>query len=130
MTNQPCAATMETRCLSHPTHQILQYILRLLKLVVQCQHIVEDETPTNSHFLKLALMRHVQDEGMPKSRNSIAPYVSEICRKLNTDWRWRIEYFVANSHLSSPPMVLNPDLLEILKRKTFLGILSHDCNIL
>lgn len=122
---------MESRCLSHPAHFYLQYCLRLLKLVVQCQHIVQDETPPNSHFLKLALFHYVQEKGMPTTRHDIAPYVHGIYRKLrNTSWHWKIDYFIAYSHMNSPPMCLSPELMDIMKRKKCSGFLFHDCKLL
>ncbi|XP_057369863.1 uncharacterized protein LOC130690989 [Daphnia carinata] len=131
VTVPPCAATMEARCLSHSSHRLFQYCLRLLKLIVQSDYIVQDATTPNSHFLKVTLLNYIQEQGPPVQFHDVARYVAGICRKLReTDWRWEIGYFVADARMASPVISLKDELLSVLNRARSSPFSFHDCTLL
>ena len=140
VTIPPCAATMEVRCLAHPSHRLFQYCLRLLKLVVQCDYIVRDAPAPNSHFLKVALLNYIREVGPPTRWSDVACYVVAICRRFtNTGWRSSIPYFVSDVEMPSPPVSVREELLSAIMDWTCFGYscfqqvtiaMQQDCNLL
>lgn len=122
---------MEARCLNHSSHRLIQYCLKLLKLIVQSEYIIQDEPTPNSHFLKVALFKYIDEQGSPAKDQDVARTVTGVCRKLlDTDWRFRIEDFVANAVMPSPVISLKNELLSILHRDRSSSFLFHDCTLL
>ncbi len=119
---------MEVRCLVHPSNWLFQYCLRLLKLIVQSDFIIQDAPAPNSHFLKVALLNYIQEVGPPTRRHDIALYVNGICRRfLDTSWHRSIPYFVSDAQMPSPPVSIREELFSILDR-AYCSCFFHDCS--
>ena len=122
---------MEVRCLNNSSHWLIQYCLKLLKLIIQSEYIIKDDPTPNSHFLKVALFKYIDEKGRPVQRQDVARYVAGVCRKLrDTDWRFRIEDFVADILIASPVISFNDELVSILDRARCSIFLFHDCTLL
>lgn len=112
----PCAATMEVRCLKHPSNHLLQYCLRLLKLIIQCDYIIRDVPVPSSHLLKVGLLGYAQEHGLPTKDCHVAEYVRDVCYRLrDADNRW-ISSFVAEAQISLPTISIREDLVSILNK--------------
>lgn len=114
----PCAATMESECLSQPENAHLQLSLRLLKLIVHAHFILQDITAPNSHFLKTALFCYAKENGLPSSQQQVPFYVSSICHQFQSKgWAKEIPNFVADAKINVPFTSFKSDLLSILESR-------------
>lgn len=120
---------MEARCFSNPKNIFLQYTLRLLKLVVQCDHILQDVTAPNSHFLKTAVLCYAHEKGLPTGMEDVASCVTSICDRFRSSiWSKEIRNFVADAKLNNPlaSLMVKPHGRDLALESLRRGLSQHN----
>ena len=120
ITVPPFTPIAENRAMNLQRNAVARICLRLLKMIVQTNFIIENNHAPNSYCLKLAffLWSIPEENILPERKSQIAAFVAQLARRFNGDWAEKMPYFVTGGYLTTKFRIGN-DLVEMLERHSY-----------